>query len=66
MATRRKFLSGSSLVQDWLFRNQPQFWDPKSVAAFLSGIPDDRMILIDYSSDSKAGEISRCVAELPP
>lgn len=42
------------VMQGWLFRNQPEFWDLKSIAAFLSPVPDDRMIIIDFSNDARA------------
>ena len=42
------------VMQGWLFRNQPEFWDLKSIAAFLSPVPDDRMIVIDFSNDARA------------
>ena len=45
---------GIWVMQGWLFRDNPGFWDDRSVKAFLSGVPDDRMILLDYSNDSEA------------
>lgn len=39
------------VMQGWLFISDPKFWDGKSVQAFLSRVPDDRMIIIDYMSD---------------
>jgi alpha-N-acetylglucosaminidase len=45
---------GIWVMEGWLFRDKPQFWDHASVKAFLSGIPDDRLIILDYSNDSKA------------
>jgi alpha-N-acetylglucosaminidase len=39
------------MMQGWLFYNQASFWDPGSVAALLSKIPDDRMIIIDLACD---------------
>ena len=46
---------GVWVMQGWLFRDNPGFWDDLSVKAFLSLVPDDRMILLDYSNDSEAG-----------
>jgi alpha-N-acetylglucosaminidase len=46
--------NGKWVMQGWLFRSEPQFWDNKSVEALLSGIPNDRMIILDYSNDSNA------------
>lgn len=45
---------GVWVMQGWLFRNQPEFWDEKSIAAFLSSVPDDRMIILDISNDAQA------------
>jgi alpha-N-acetylglucosaminidase len=45
---------GVWVMQGWLFRNQPEFWDIKSIAASLSPVPDDRMIIIDFSNDAYA------------
>lgn len=47
---------GVWVMQGWLFRNDPKFWDNQAIAAFLSGVPDDRFILLDYSNDIKADE----------
>lgn len=41
------------VMQGWLFVADPGFWDHRSIQAFLSPIPDDRMIIIDYMSDLK-------------
>ena len=45
---------GVWVMQGWLFRDNPQFWDDASVKAFLSRVPDDRVIVLDYSSDAQA------------
>lgn len=45
---------GVWVMQGWLFRDNPGFWDDRSVKAFLSRVPDDRMIILDYSNDSEA------------
>jgi alpha-N-acetylglucosaminidase len=42
--------NGKWALQAWLFENV-HFWDPKSVKAFLSEIPNDRMLIIDYGND---------------
>ncbi|HWB54073.1 MAG TPA: alpha-N-acetylglucosaminidase TIM-barrel domain-containing protein, partial [Tepidisphaeraceae bacterium] len=39
------------VMQGWLFYNQASFWDQGSVAALLSKIPNDRMIIIDLACD---------------
>jgi alpha-N-acetylglucosaminidase len=45
---------GVWVMEGWLFRDNPKFWDDKSVGAFLSEIPNDRLIILDYSNDSNA------------
>lgn len=47
---------GVWVMQGWLFRNDPKFWDNQAIAAFLSGVPNDRFLLLDYSNDIKADE----------
>lgn len=39
------------LMQDWLFRNDADFWNDDAIAAYLGGVPDDGMIILDLSSD---------------
>jgi alpha-N-acetylglucosaminidase len=48
---------GKWALQDWLFEDR-EFWDPPSVQAFLSQVPEDGMLIIDYGSDMYAGERS--------
>lgn len=43
--------NGIWVMQGWLFYNQPEFWDSASVKAYLRDVPDDRMIVLDYSND---------------
>lgn len=43
---------GKWALQAWLFEDV-RFWDPKSVKAFLSQIPNDRMLIIDYGNSQK-------------
>jgi alpha-N-acetylglucosaminidase len=38
------------VMQGWLFVFDP-FWDPQSVEALLRGVPNDRMLILDYSND---------------
>lgn len=45
---------GVWVMQGWLFYADPKFWDDASVKAYLSSIPNDRMIILDYSNDSNA------------
>jgi alpha-N-acetylglucosaminidase len=42
---------GKWVMQGWIFANDPISWDQKSTAAFLSGVPDNRLLIIDYASD---------------
>lgn len=42
---------GVWVMQGWLFRNDPKFWDNQAISAFLSGVPNDRLIVLDYSND---------------
>lgn len=42
---------GIWVMQGWLFRADPEFWNNKTISAFLSGVPDDRIIILDYSND---------------
>jgi alpha-N-acetylglucosaminidase len=46
--------NGKWVMQGWLFHSDQKFWDNKSVQAFLSGIPNDRMIILDYANDLDA------------
>ncbi len=39
------------VMQGWLFFNERDFWGPEEVKALLSGVPDDRMILLDLACD---------------
>lgn len=43
--------NGTWVMQGWLFFADPKFWDSDSIRAYLSGIPDERTIIIDYTSD---------------
>jgi alpha-N-acetylglucosaminidase len=44
---------GKWALQGWLFVDV-DFWDPKSVKAFLSQVPNDRMLIVDYGNDMDA------------
>ncbi|HLK14579.1 MAG TPA: alpha-N-acetylglucosaminidase TIM-barrel domain-containing protein [Fimbriimonadaceae bacterium] len=39
------------VMQGWLFHNDPGFWKEPETAAFLGGVPDDRMVLLDLAGD---------------
>jgi alpha-N-acetylglucosaminidase len=48
--------NGKWMKQSWLFYSDWKFWDEKSIEAFLSKVPDDRMIIIDYTGDAPPSE----------
>lgn len=39
------------VMQGWMFGYQRHIWDPQSIEALLSGVPDDKMLLIDLAVD---------------
>ena len=43
--------NGKWVMQGWVFANDPVSWDPSATRAFLSAVPDDRVLIIDYSAD---------------
>ena len=45
------------VMQGWLFHDDPTFWKEPEIAAFLSRVPDDRMILLDLACEE--AEVSR-------
>jgi alpha-N-acetylglucosaminidase len=47
--------NGTWVMQGWLFVYDAAFWDSASVAALLRGVPDHRMLIIDYSNDLTPG-----------
>lgn len=46
---------GVWVMQGWLFYNNEKFWDKSAVQAFLSQVPDDKMMIIDLANESFAG-----------
>jgi alpha-N-acetylglucosaminidase len=46
---------GVWVMQGWLFYNQQNFWDKSAVKAFLSEVPNNKMIIIDLANESFAG-----------
>ena len=42
---------GIWVSQGWLFHNDPGFWKGPEVEAYLSGVPNDRMILLDLAGE---------------
>jgi alpha-N-acetylglucosaminidase len=43
--------NGTWVMQGWLFVYASDFWDNASVEALLRRVPNDRMLIIDYSND---------------
>lgn len=39
------------VMQGWLFLNEAHFWTEPRIAAFLGGVPSDRMVLLDLADD---------------
>lgn len=35
------------VMQGWLFVDKKDFWQPEQIQAYLNGVPDDRMIVLD-------------------
>lgn len=40
------------VMQGWIFLNNAKFWQPPQSKAFLGGVPDDRMVIIDLHCDA--------------
>lgn len=43
--------NGTWVMQGWTFVYDSRFWDNRSVEALLRGVPNDRMLIIDYAND---------------
>lgn len=43
------------VMQGWLFGADREFWQPGAIAAFLSRVPDDRMLVLDIGNDRYPG-----------
>ncbi|MGB8537613.1 MAG: alpha-N-acetylglucosaminidase [Acidobacteriaceae bacterium] len=43
--------NGTWVMQGWLFVYDSAFWDNRSVEALLRGVPNERMLIIDYAND---------------
>ena len=41
------------VMQGWLFLNDHKFWKPPRVEAFLSGVPNSSMLILDLASDER-------------
>ena len=42
------------VMQGWIFYNNAQFWKPEQSKAFLSEVPDNKMILLDLYCDENS------------
>lgn len=51
-AIRSADSQGVWLMQGWLFENDPQFWTLDSIEAYLSGVPNDGMLVLDLWSEA--------------
>lgn len=43
------------VMQGWLFGADKHFWTPDAIAAFLSRVPDERMLILDIGNDRYPG-----------
>ncbi|HEY6870551.1 MAG TPA: alpha-N-acetylglucosaminidase TIM-barrel domain-containing protein, partial [Novosphingobium sp.] len=43
------------VMQGWLFGADKAFWTPSAIAAFLSRVPDERMLILDIGNDRYPG-----------
>lgn len=43
------------VMQGWLFGADKNFWTPDAIKAFLSAVPDDRMLILDIGNDRYPG-----------
>ena len=39
------------VIQGWMFAYQRHIWNPETVKALFSKIPDDRILILDYAND---------------
>jgi alpha-N-acetylglucosaminidase len=39
------------VIQGWMFAYQRHIWNPETVKALFSRIPDDRILILDYAND---------------
>jgi alpha-N-acetylglucosaminidase len=39
------------VMQGWLFGADSHFWDPAAIKAYLSQVPDDRLMILDIGND---------------
>lgn len=50
------------VMQGWMFGFQAKFWSPSAIAAFLSGMPDERSLVLDLANDTYPGGWERAKA----
>ena len=50
------------VMQGWMFSYQAAFWTAEAIAAFLSGMPDERTLILDLANDSYPGTWERANA----
>lgn len=43
------------VMQGWLFGADREFWQPEAIAAFLSRVPDERLMVLDIGNDRYPG-----------
>jgi hypothetical protein len=43
------------VMQGWLFGADREFWEPQAIAAFLSRVPDQRLLVLDIGNDRYPG-----------
>eukprot|EP01113_Clastostelium_recurvatum_P033265 TRINITY_DN437_c0_g1_i1.p1 TRINITY_DN437_c0_g1~~TRINITY_DN437_c0_g1_i1.p1 ORF type:complete len:814 (-),score=188.09 TRINITY_DN437_c0_g1_i1:60-2501(-) len=41
------------LMQGWLFVNERDFWNDVTIPAYLSGVPNDSLVILDLFSDAR-------------
>ena len=52
-AMAAEFPGAVLVMQGWLFLNDHKFWRSQRVRAFLSGVPDESMLILDLASDER-------------
>jgi hypothetical protein len=52
-AMAAEFPKSVLVMQGWLFLNDHKFWRAPRVEAFLSGVPDESMLILDLASDER-------------
>ena len=47
--------NGIWVIQGWMFSYQREIWTKRSVKSLFNNVPDDRVLILDYANDYKAG-----------